>query len=208
MGEVENNMKEKIKGILFDADGVVVQAKQFSSSYQREFDLADDAMSPFFRGIFQECVLGKVDLLEAVRPFLKEWKWDKTAEEFLQFWFKSEHCINQKLVEKIKQLRSEGVNCYLATNQEKHRAKYMMEEMGLKNIFDGIFFSAELGFKKPDPEFFQKVLNILKIEGKEVLFFDDDQKNVDGAKKVDIKSFLYTDFEKFEQDFKTLPTSL
>ncbi len=87
-------MIKRIKVILFDVDGVVVQAGQFSLKYQREFGLADDAMLSFFKGTFQDCVVGKTDLLVAVKPFLKEWKWDKTAEEFLQFWFKAEHCLN------------------------------------------------------------------------------------------------------------------
>jgi len=103
------------------------------------------------------------------------------------------------LIEKIKQLRSEGIKCYLATNQEKYRTKYMRETMDFENIFDGVFSSAELECKKPEKEFFQKVLDSLEINGEEVLFFDDDQRNINGAKSSGIKSFLYVGFDKLEE---------
>ncbi|MCK5081051.1 MAG: HAD-IA family hydrolase, partial [Candidatus Moranbacteria bacterium] len=111
-----------------------------------------------------------------------------------------EHHIDSKIVDRVKQLRESGVKCYLATKQEKYRTEYMKNEMGFSDIFDGIFSSSALRCQKPDPKFFQKILDELEVEGKEVLFFDDEQVNVNGAKRVEIKSFLYTGFEKFEKD--------
>jgi putative hydrolase of the HAD superfamily len=63
-------------------------------------------------------LIGKADLKEVVRPFLKEWGWEKSVEDFLDYWFKSEHKIDEELVDYIQELRKKGVNCYLVTNQK------------------------------------------------------------------------------------------
>ncbi|MGM0629425.1 MAG: hypothetical protein ACQESA_03285 [Patescibacteria group bacterium] len=38
-----------IKCILFDADGVVINAEMFSVHYEREFGVSQDEMSSFFK---------------------------------------------------------------------------------------------------------------------------------------------------------------
>jgi len=193
---------EKIRAILFDVDGVIVRAEQFSKQYQKKFGISNDEMLPFFKGAFQDCIVGKADLKEELKLWLEKWRWTGTVEEFLQFWFKSENQVDERIIEEIKWFKRIGIKCYLATKQEKYRIKYMKKEMNFEDIFDGIFSSAELGVKKPNPEFFQKVLDRIGFEAETVLFFDDEQDNIDGAESLGIKSLLYTDFEKFERDIK------
>jgi len=36
------------KCILFDADGVVIDSEMFSVQYQKEYDISNDDMIPFF----------------------------------------------------------------------------------------------------------------------------------------------------------------
>jgi putative hydrolase of the HAD superfamily len=110
------------KCILFDADGVVINSEMLSVQYQKEHDVSNDDMIPFFEGEFQNCIVGKTDLIELVKPWLPKWKWDGTVDEFLQFWFKAEHNVDERMVAVIRNLRKKGIKCYLATNQEKYRA--------------------------------------------------------------------------------------
>ena len=193
-------MKDQIKVVLFDVDGVVVDSEMFSLQYSKKFGINNEEMLPFFKGVFQDCIIGKADLKEEVKPWLKKWKWDKSAKDFLNFWFRSEHNIDDMLVDQVEKLRASGIRCYLATKQEKYRTKYMREEMGFDNIFDGIFSSSEIGYKKPDEKFFQKILDELGIQGEEALFFDDEIENVEGAKSLGIKGFLYTGFDEFKKE--------
>ena len=66
--------KKDLKGILFDVDGVVVKSEMFSVQYQKKFEISNDEMLPFFTGIFQECIVGKADLKEALPEWLAKWK--------------------------------------------------------------------------------------------------------------------------------------
>ncbi len=194
---------KNIKCILFDVDGAVVNSEMFSIQYQKKYGVSNDEMLPFYIGIFQDCLVGKADLKVSLREWLPRWKWKGTADEFLQSWFKAENSIDDKIIKAVGQLRADGVKCYLATKQEKYRTKYMKELMGFEEIFDGIFSSSDIGHKKPDKEFYEYILNDLKnqhnIQANEIIFFDDEQKNVDGAKAVGINAHLYTGFDKYKK---------
>lgn len=189
-----------IKVILFDADGVLINGEKFSVNLEREYGISKEKTLPFFTGIFKECIIGNADLKEVIKPYLKDWGWEKSVEELLDFWFKSEHKIDEELVKYIQQLRQKGIQCYLATNQEKYRATYMLDKMGFKDCFDQVFASAHLGHKKPDLEFFSKVMEKLsEIKKDEVLFWDDTLENIEAAIQFGIKAEFYTNFQDFKE---------
>jgi putative hydrolase of the HAD superfamily len=191
-----------IKGILFDADGVVINSENFSVQYQKRFGISNDEMLPFFKGNFQDCIVGKADLVNEIKPWLSKWKWTGSVDEFLQFWFNAEHNTDNRLVLMIKKFRKNGIKCFLATNQEKYRTQYMKTNMGFEKLFDHVFSSAEIGFKKPSREFYASIVNELKKQGispDELMFFDDSTTNVEEARKIGIDAQLYENFEGFEQ---------
>ena len=88
------------------------------------------------------------------------------------------------MLDAIRVLRQIGVSCYLATNQELHRARHMSETLGFANLFDGEFYSCRLGLAKPDPEYFRAIVGELKIAPNRVLFLDDHEVNVRAARTV------------------------
>jgi len=190
------------KCIIFDADGVIINSEAFSLQYQKEHDVSNDDMLPFFKGDLQDCIIGKADLTEAIKPWLSKWKWTGTVDELLQFWFKAEHNINENIVSIIQRLKKIGIKCYLATNQEKHRTQYMKDKMGFESLFNHVFSSSEIGYKKPEKGFYKFILDNLKnkyqIDPDEIMFFDDSQKNISGAIKLNINAHLYKNFEEFK----------
>ncbi len=201
---MSKDKREKPKCVLFDADGVVItRHEQMSEKYIRTFDVSETEVLAFFTGPFQDCIIGKADLKEEIVPFLDKWGWHGSIDEFLSWWFNSEHSLDTQVVDVIKGLKKQGILVYLATNQEKYRGEYMRNEMGFGELFDGIFTSAEVGLKKPDGVFYKHVLAEIKrdcdAEPSEVLFFDDDQQNVDGAKNAGIDAYLYKEFDDLKK---------
>jgi len=187
-----------IKAILFDADGMLINTESFSVQYSRDFKVSQEKILPFFQNEFQLCLIGEADLKKVIKPYLALWQWNKSVDDFLQYWFKSEHRIDDRIVNVIHELRQKDIRCYLATNQEKYRTQYMRDEMGFAHVFDGIFSSAEAGSKKPSTEFFDYVFEMLPgLNKKDIVFWDDKEENVIAARDYGFQAEQYTSFEDF-----------
>lgn len=197
MWEINNQIMGK--HILFDTDGVIVHSDMWSNEYVRRSGISPDAMRSFFRDVFEDCLIGESDLKEAIKPYLAQWNWTGTVEEYLEAWFLYEDCIDKKLLEKIQELRKTGIECHIATNQEKYRLAYLRNEMGFAKNFDSIFCSCELGYKKPQKEFYEKILHILDVNAGEILYFDDAIENIEAAKELGIYAILYWDVNDFSK---------
>jgi glucose-1-phosphatase len=65
----------------------------------------------------------------------------------------------------------------------------LMNEMRLADAFDHHFASHLTGKIKPDEEAFQQVIDTLKCGSGEILFLDDNQRNVDAATKLGMNAF-------------------
>ncbi|HSX30370.1 MAG TPA: HAD-IA family hydrolase [Candidatus Saccharimonadales bacterium] len=192
-----------INGIIFDADGVLVNGDKFSAALARDYDVDHDKEKEFFTGKFQECLIGKADLKESIAPYLPALGWRGTVDELLDYWFKTEHSLNEELVAYIQKLRANGTPVVLATNQEQYRTDYMLEHMGFKDVFDVIYSSAHLGLKKPAIEFFAKIVDEMGLPKDQVLFWDDDQANIDGATTYGIHAEFYHDYPSFLETMKS-----
>jgi putative hydrolase of the HAD superfamily len=189
----------KIKAMLFDVDGVLLNGR-----LEKDYGISEEIVQPFFLGPFPAALSGEADLKEIISPYLKQWGWQGNVDEFLDYWFQAEHIIDEALVEYIQRLRAQGIKCYLATNQERYRTTYILEKIGFKDFFDGIFVSNELGVRKPDVSFFAKAYEVLlPVEKEAVLFWDDLVENIEAAQSFGIAAETYTDFQDFKQKMKT-----
>src|SRR4029079_11780915 len=105
-----------IKVVLFDADGMVIKKHPyFSLKLSEEYNIPSEKMKPFYKGGFLLCETGKADLKETFSERLKEWGVNKSVDAILEQWFNSESELDNRVVQSIKSLRSQGIKCYLST---------------------------------------------------------------------------------------------
>lgn len=195
-----------IKVILFDLDGVTVnREKYFSQRLADDYNISSEEIMKFFKNEFQTCSLGKADLKTELKKYVKTWQWEKSIEELMDYWFKSESNLNNELLQEILKTRERGIICGLISNNETYRKKYLLDSLLLKNYFDKFYFSCELGQAKPTEEFWQSILASLPNMKKENIFiWDDEQKVINAAQEFGLKGQLYSDLNNFKNWLNTL----
>lgn len=192
--------KNMIKVVLFDADGVLLTGTMFSTYLQTYLGLNEDIIQSFFDNEFKKCLTGQSDIKDELPKYLKRWGWKKSVNDFLELWFKSEHIIDNRLIMYIQTLRRKGINCSVATNQERNRAEYMRSQMGFNKVFNKIYASSHFGYIKSNRNFFVKVMQDLpSIQKEEILFWDNSIGNILVAKKFGINAELYISFPDFQK---------
>jgi putative hydrolase of the HAD superfamily len=189
-----------IKFVLFDTDGMIIHREmRFSQRLSNELGIPMEKILPFFKNEFQPCLIGKADLRKELKKYLPIWSWNKSTDAFLQYWFESENQVSQEMLASVAELRKAGIKCFLDTNNEKYRVKYLLNELDLRKHFDGMFSSAEIGFMKQEKEFWQTIHNKLGSPDKtSVLCWDDEEIKLEAAKEFGFLTELYTSLNKYK----------
>lgn len=189
------------KKILLDVDGVVIRPrhKYFSDKLSEDYGIPIEDILPFFKTDYKKAAKGQEDLKDILPSYLKQWNWTGTVDDFLNYWFESEKDVDQRVIDLVAQLRTKGIQVFLASDNEAHRAKYLMQDVGLEKHFDGSFFSSTLGWTKSDPEFFKIVVDQIGCLAEEIEYWDDDSKNVDIASEFGIDGRVYSNFEDLKE---------
>ncbi len=95
---------------------------------------------------------------------------------------------DQKLFKKIKD-QYDGIKIVIATNHVSF-VKKIIKASYTPNYLDDIIISAEIHKIKPNKEFYIHILEKFNIQPNELLFIDDNLKNIEGAKKLGINTIL------------------
>ena len=94
----------------------------------------------------------------------------------------------------LSEMAEAGPVYCLSNTNEMHQKKFMRDFVLLEKVTK-IFASHEIHKRKPYPGVYQDVVNEIGIKPKDVIFFDDLQKNIDGAKKAGLEAHLFQSAE-------------
>ena len=95
-----------------------------------------------------------------------------------------------EVYELAKKLAQQEMRVSILSNQLIYRAEYIKKHFDL-SFFEEIFFSCEVGLKKPDPKIFRHVLKTLNLEAHECLFIDDTEENIFVAQKMGFQTIHF-----------------
>ena len=195
-----------IQAIVFDADGVLVKPPSWFVTRAHElYGVPKAEFMAFIHGDFKRCTIGALDLEVVLVPFLERWQVPVSIPEFIRNWLEHENAIDPVVLQEVRALRASGMPCFVGTNQERNRANFMRLEMGLQSETDGVFASCDLGARKPDRAFFDRLAERLNLEPVGLLLIDDSHENVAGARAAGWCAEHFTTRQAFR---KRLPSHL
>jgi putative hydrolase of the HAD superfamily len=181
-----------IDAVLFDADGVLQRATVDWRAVLATFIGPSGSIEDFVLDLMKSehpSLIGKGNFPEALVEVLGRWGSTTPADEVLDLWRQFE--AEPEVVTLVQHLRAAGIQCHLATNQQAFRRTIMHDERHYGDWFDQTFYSCDLGVAKPDPEYFLTILDAIDRPASSVLFIDDNEANIAGAKSIGLNAELY-----------------
>jgi putative hydrolase of the HAD superfamily len=172
-----------IKCVAFDLDGVVIPSEPSFELFEKKYGITPGDFRQFFSGPYQRAMMGACDLYDVLPDALTAWKWRGTTDQFVDVWFNSCCECDPLIVKEIVALKVAGIRCCVATNQDNRRAEFLRRLPLLCELFPDQYFSCAIQAAKPHRDYFARVESLLQLPGAEILFVDDKQENVDGARK-------------------------
>jgi putative hydrolase of the HAD superfamily len=192
------NGKTEIKNIIFDWGGVITDL---------HFDRAKKAFAELGLAIFDESVphdpnddlfipfeIGKISP-EKFRKRVKTMTTQSITDEMI------DHAWNSLLgdlpEERLNILKksSEYYRTFLLSNTNAIHLpfyyNYMREKFGIEGyhkLFEKVYYSYELGLRKPNADIFKYVIENAGIKPEETMFIDDFIENIDTARLVGFKT--------------------
>ena len=100
------------------------------------------------------------------------------------------------IIEILTGLKERGAGVYLVSNAQSCFTLHELEELGIKNLFDGILISSDAGVKKPCPDIFEVAFNKFSLNREDCIYVGNDlHDDVLGASGAGLKT-VYIETEQ------------
>lgn len=200
---------KNIKSIIFDLGGVLLNI-----SYQNTIDefekLGVDNSSAFYSkksqtNIFNLLETGEISENELIREIQSSCK-SATRKQIIFAWNSMLLDLPKNRTNLLKNLK-EKYELFLLSNTNAIHIKELKSRLGevkyskFYNLFNKVYYSHEIGVRKPDSESFRLVLDENNLKETEVLFIDDSPQHIDGAKELGIHTYHLKDNEEITTVF-------
>ena len=196
-----------IKLIIFDLGGVCFEVDwlKINDEMINKFHISTLVKSKGNKKAFeyyQKALEGKVHPREMFKALDNQ---NNNLEEVIPYYkeiykkYKHHHFKIYDLIKKLKEKYT--VVCLSDTNVIHYEAH---KEQGTINDFHHVFTSFQIGSIKRDPNTFKFLLKKVALNSKEVLFIDDNVKNIEVAESLGIKGIHYLNYENLIKQFKEM----
>ena len=202
-------MKNHIKAIIFDMDGVLIDAKEW------HYEALNRALKLFGLEISRTSHLRKYDglptktklkmisseksLPRALHSFINTMKQIYTIEAI------ELHCVpNTTRINALKCLKNDGYTLALCSNSIAKTIELMMKKSALCEYLDFYLSNESVANPKPSPEIYQKAIARLGLTPREVLIVEDNQNGIiatkrSGAFVMDIGEIAEVNYENIKR---------
>jgi len=180
-------MKNKIKAVIFDMDGVLIEAKDW------HYNALNKALGIFGFEISRYDHLVTYDGLPTstkLKMLSKEYGLPKKLHKFIndlkQQYTMELITINCKPIfyheYALSKLKSEGYQIACASNSIKNTINVMLNRSNLISYMDEILSADDVSKPKPDPEMYINTIKKLNRSADECLIVEDNEKGITAAK--------------------------
>jgi putative hydrolase of the HAD superfamily len=199
--------------IVFDLGGIVVpqNADRIMARVAHELGLPAERWAEAMNVYHDATTTGKLTLRQAYGAALHDLSLDVSTDALLSRYLRlyRELCT-QHDADAVALINRLKARCQVAclTNTEPEIA-CICRETGLFGYFHRAYLSVDLGLKKPDREIYEAVLADTGCQPDRMVFVDDREENVAGARLAGMHALLFADVSQLERELSQLcPSAL
>ena len=170
-------------GVLIELDGPPIKAHWISTrlSHEQNWQLW---MSSTFVQRYETGAISSADFVTGV---IGELNLEVSEDDFKQAFIQWPKELFAGASEMLMALKSRYTLAFFSNTSALHLPR-LLDELALADYFDHTYASYEIGFFKPDVHGFHYVVKDMRVEAANVLFLDDNQVNVDAARKAGLQA--------------------
>lgn len=196
----------KIKGIIFDLGNVILDFNHMTAAEKLSgftvkkgkeiYDLFFDSQKT------QLFEAGKISAREFFQDVKELLNLKIRYEEFVPIWNEIFYFTDKNLqVYNLARSLKNNYRVALLSNINFLHLEYIKRTFPVLDAFHNILASCELGLRKPQPEIYQKALEILGTCPEETFYADDRIELINAAKKLGINAVVFSGIQQLKKDF-------
>ena len=192
------------KLFVFDLGNVILPfehrqiGRKLCEKSKKNGELTPDAIFDFMfsrgAGLINAYETGHMSSLEFFSELRDRFALAITFEEFKDIWnpiFRE----NPRVIEAIEYLKSKGYPLFLLSDTNELHFAHIIDRFPIVHAFDEWILSFEVGVKKPGKRIYDVIFEKADVEGPEVFYIDDLERNVEAARSMGIEALLFQDAE-------------
>ena len=192
-----------IDAIIFDIGNVLVDIDyevmvgEFQKIAKHDFSqIVSYARQENFFDLFEKGKISAAEFRSSLRQYLRD---DVTDEEIDRTWNAIMIRYPAEKFELLHRLRGKYKLYALSNINEIHidvidrHVKPTFRVPDMRSYFDYAFYSHEMGYRKPEREIYQAMLDHAHLDPAHTLFIDDKAENIEAAAALGIQTYHLTD---------------
>lgn len=199
---------QKIENIIFDLGGVLLDIDYnltriaFENLGVTHFDQMYSQVNA--DKLFQKLETGSISDKEFYQEINYSTGLRLSPKEIKDAWNAMLLSFREKSLDYLDQIKNKYKVYLLSNTNQIHLNSFneiynrIKREKTFEDHFDKVFYSFEIGLRKPETECYRWVLNNLQIRPDKTLFIDDSVNNIEGAKIVGLETIHLTAEKRIE----------
>ena len=195
----------QVQTLFWDVGGVLLTNAWDHHERQRaveQFHLQKDEFEARHKQVVADFETGKITLDQYLERTVFYQSRSFTREEFKKYML-SQSRAKQETLDFARTL---ATKCVMSTinNESRELNEYRIRTFELTKIFDLFVSSCYVGLRKPDERIYRLALDLVQKNPQETCFIDDRPENIEGARKLGMRTILMQNFPQLKNDLQSL----
>ncbi len=201
-----------VKGVVFDLGGVVIDWNPLHL-FRRVFEGDEDRARWFLDSICtaawnEQQDAGRDLQLATAELTARHPEWETEIRAYYGRWIEMIGGPVQGTAALMGELKHAGIRLFALSNWHSETFSRVRHKFRELDLFEHIVISGEYGCIKPQGCFYRVALDCYGVPAENLVFVDDNPRNVEGAADVGLAALLFTDAGKLRDDLIALGVPL